>query len=73
MSFIAVTDNGRGVEQDNIERVFEPYYSTKKLGIGLGLAITRRFVEEHGGVISIESRVGEKTTITIRVPTYGIA
>ena len=68
MSCISVTDDGKGVEVDDIEKIFEPYYSTKKLGIGLGLAMTRRFVEEHGGVISVESAMGKGTVMTIKVP-----
>jgi len=70
LALICVSDDGRGVEREDIERIFEPYYSTKKLGIGLGLAITRRFVEEHGGSISAESRVGEGTIVTIRIPAH---
>jgi signal transduction histidine kinase len=73
MVCISVADNGKGVEGENIEKIFEPYYSTKKLGIGLGLAITRRFVEEHGGSISALSKAGEGTTVTIRVPADEIA
>jgi nitrogen fixation/metabolism regulation signal transduction histidine kinase len=68
MTCISVSDNGRGVEGEDIERIFEPYYSTKKLGIGLGLAITRRFVEEHGGSITAQSKAGEGTVVTIKVP-----
>ena len=56
--------------QDELDRIFEPYYSTKKLGIGLGLAITKRFVEEHGGTISAVSEVGKGTTMTIRLPQH---
>jgi len=67
MACISVADDGKGVEGD-IERIFEPYYSTKKLGIGLGLTITKRLVEEHKGTISAESIAGEKTVVTIRVP-----
>lgn len=70
---ISVIDNGKGVEREDLERIFEPYYSTKKLGIGLGLAITRRFVEEHGGSIRAESTAGEGTTVTIRVPAHEVS
>ncbi len=69
-SYVSVADNGEGIEQDAIEKIFEPYYSTKKFGIGIGLAITKRFVEEHGGSIAIESERGKGTTITIRIPYY---
>ena len=48
-SYVSVADSGEGIERNEIDRIFEPYYSTKKLGIGIGLAITKRFVEEHGG------------------------
>lgn len=70
---ISVTDNGKGVEGENIDKIFEPYYSTKKLGIGLGLTITKRLVEEHAGTISAESIAEEKTVITIRVPTNAVS
>ena len=69
-SYVSVADNGEGIEQDEIEKIFEPYYSTKKFGIGIGLAITKRFVEEHGGSIGIESKRSKGTTITIRVPYH---
>ncbi len=67
-SFISVKDTGKGIEPEDIERIFEPYYSTKKLGIGLGLAVTRRFIEEHGGNILIESGIDKGTTMKIEVP-----
>jgi signal transduction histidine kinase len=69
-SSISVTDNGKGVEEAEIDKIFEPYYSTKKYGIGLGLTITKRLVEEHGGSISMQSTSGEKTVITLRVPYH---
>ena len=71
MSCISVTDDGKGISEQDIEEVFLPYYSTKKLGIGLGLTITKRFVEEHGGTISAASIVGEETVVTIRIPAHG--
>ncbi len=69
-SFLSVTDTGGGIAPEDVEKIFEPYYSTKKFGIGLGLAVTKRFVEEHGGDISIESEIGKGTTITIKVPSH---
>jgi signal transduction histidine kinase len=69
-SILSVADNGAGIEPEDMEKIFEPYYSTKKLGVGLGLAVTKRFVEEHGGNISIKSDVGKGTTIKIRVPNH---
>jgi nitrogen fixation/metabolism regulation signal transduction histidine kinase len=55
---IAVEDTGPGIAPENLARIFEPYFSTKKSGIGLGLAIVKRIIEEHGGVISVQSEVG---------------
>ncbi|MGD0236891.1 MAG: HAMP domain-containing sensor histidine kinase [Syntrophorhabdales bacterium] len=69
-SYISVTDNGKGVAQEEAGKIFEPYYSTKKYGIGLGLTITKRLVEEHGGTISMESSAGQRTVITIKVPRH---
>lgn len=68
--YIAVSDTGGGIESNELEKVFEPYYSTKKFGIGLGLAITKRFVEEHGGTITLESAVGKGTTMKLRIPAH---
>jgi len=63
---IAVADQGPGVE--DVERIFEPHYTTKVKGTGLGLAIARQIVEEHHGRIAVESRVGHGTTVRIRLP-----
>lgn len=72
LSYISVTDTGPGIETEEVERVFEPYYSRKKLGIGLGLTITKRFVEEHGGTISVDSETGRGTTMKITVPHHEV-
>jgi signal transduction histidine kinase len=72
-SSISVTDDGKGINKDDIDKIFEPYFSTKKLGIGLGLTITKRLVDEHGGTVTIESAMGEKTVITIKVPFSEVA
>jgi two-component system NtrC family sensor kinase len=53
---------------EDVERIFEPYYTTKVKGTGLGLAIARQIVEEHGGAIRAESRLDAGTTIVIRLP-----
>jgi PAS domain S-box-containing protein len=63
---IAVMDRGPGVE--DVERIFEPYYTTKVKGTGLGLAIARQIVEEHRGRITVESRLGAGTTVRIHLP-----
>jgi signal transduction histidine kinase len=65
---IAVQDSGPGMAEDIRSRIFEPFFSTKEEGIGLGLPIAQRIVEEHGGKIRVESRVGEGTTFVVTLP-----
>jgi two-component system nitrogen regulation sensor histidine kinase NtrY len=64
---ISVRDDGPGIE--DVERIFEPHYTTKVKGTGLGLAIARQIVEEHGGRIAAESEVGRGSKVTIEIPT----
>jgi signal transduction histidine kinase len=65
---IEVIDTGKGMEPDVLEKIFNAYYSTKKGGHGLGLAITKRIVEEHGGTITATSEVGKGTAFRIELP-----
>jgi nitrogen fixation/metabolism regulation signal transduction histidine kinase len=65
---IQVTDNGVGMDADAIAKIFEPYFSTKATGTGLGLTIAKRNVELNGGTIEVQSRRGEGTTVTIEFP-----
>ena len=65
---VRFTDTGGGISPDNLSRVFEPYFTTKTSGTGLGLLIVRRIVREHGGELSIESSEGKGLTLTIRLP-----
>jgi two-component system, sporulation sensor kinase E len=65
---IKFTDTGGGISPENLSRVFEPYFTTKTSGTGLGLLIVRRIVREHGGELSIESSEGKGLTLTIRLP-----
>jgi len=62
---ICVSDNGSGMSEEEVKRVFEPFFTTKKGGTGLGLATVYRIVETHGGRISVASRKGEGTTVTL--------
>jgi signal transduction histidine kinase len=62
---IRVIDTGTGIAPEHLERVFEPYFTTKEAGIGLGLAITRKIVEEHGARIRVDSEPGRGTRITL--------
>ena len=57
-----------GVRQGDLDRLFEPYFSTKEQGTGLGLAIARKAVEEQGGEIRAESSIGKGTTMRIWLP-----
>jgi two-component system, sporulation sensor kinase E len=65
---ISFVDTGGGMSAENLSRVFEPYFTTKPSGTGLGLLIVRRIVREHGGELSIESGQGKGLTLTIRLP-----
>jgi signal transduction histidine kinase len=63
-----ITDSGEGIPRENIPRIFEPLFSTKITGTGLGLPICKNIVEMHKGSIDIESREGRGTTVTVRFP-----
>jgi two-component system, sporulation sensor kinase E len=65
---VSFTDTGGGISAENLGRVFEPYFTTKRSGTGLGLLIVRRIVREHGGELSIQSSEGSGVTVTIRLP-----
>jgi PAS domain S-box-containing protein len=68
--WLSVTDTGGGIPQDQINRIFEPFYTTKKKGTGLGLMIVQRIIREHGGRIELESHVGTGTTFRIWLPLH---
>jgi signal transduction histidine kinase len=65
---IRFSDTGGGISAENLSRVYEPYFTTKSTGSGLGLLIVRRIVREHGGEFSIQSTDGKGLTLTIRLP-----
>lgn len=62
-------DNGEGIRPEDLPKLFEPYFTTKRRGIGLGLAITRRIVESHDGSIDITSTLGRGTRVRISLPS----
>jgi PAS domain S-box-containing protein len=68
--WVSVADTGGGIPQEQINRIFEPFYTTKKKGTGLGLMIVQRIVRAHGGKIELESRVGRGTTFRIWLPLH---
>jgi len=65
---LSVTDTGTGMDAEALRRIFEPYFSTKATGTGLGLTIAKRNVELNGGRILVESTPGKGTTVTIELP-----
>jgi signal transduction histidine kinase len=65
---IQVIDTGSGIAESNMDRMFRPYFTTKKGGTGMGLPMVRRIVEEHGGQITFESEVGKGTRFIILLP-----
>ncbi len=65
---IEVTDTGRGIAREDLGKVFEPFFSTKRKGSGLGLAIVHQIVEGHGGNIAVDSQEGRGTTFRITLP-----
>ena len=68
---VNITDTGSGINRSDIRRVFDPFYSTKVKGTGLGLALTMKTVEGHGGDINCESTIAKGTTMTISFPVEG--
>jgi PAS domain S-box-containing protein len=66
--WVSVADTGGGIPPDQVNLIFEPFYTTKKKGTGLGLMIVQRIVRQHGGHIELESRVGLGTTFRIWLP-----
>jgi signal transduction histidine kinase len=65
---ISISDSGKGISPHEKEKIFEPFYTTKDGGTGLGLSIVHKIVENHEGVIKVESDVGKGSTFTILLP-----
>jgi signal transduction histidine kinase len=63
---IAVEDNGPGIEKEALERIFIPFFTTKKTGSGIGLSLSRQIMRLHKGNLSVDSNTGEKTVFTLR-------
>jgi signal transduction histidine kinase len=67
-ALLIFADHGKGISEEDIGKIFQPYFTTKDVGIGLGLAITERIIKEHDGEILVESRLENGTTITVLLP-----
>jgi two-component system NtrC family sensor kinase len=65
---IAVADTGIGIEEKDLSKIFQPFFSMKKKGLGLGLPISERIVRNHGGKIEVQSRPGQGTTFSLYLP-----
>jgi len=65
---IIFNDDGEGIPQENLNKIFEPLFTTKAKGIGLGLAIVKNIIDHHNGKIEVESEVGKGTTFIIKLP-----
>ena len=65
---VEIADDGVGIAEEDLERIFEPFYSTKQDGTGLGLTVVQRIIDVHGGEIRFESELGEGTKVAIELP-----
>ena len=70
MIAVKVSDTGTGIDPEAMKEIFNPFYSTKGGGLGLGLALSLKVIEEHGGTIKAESESGKGTTFTVYLPVY---
>jgi two-component system, NtrC family, sensor histidine kinase HydH len=68
---VSVEDTGEGMDARTRERAFDEFFTTKATGSGLGLAFVRRVVEAHGGEVSLTSREGRGTIVSLRLPASG--
>lgn len=68
--WIVISDTGHGISEENMKKIFDPLFTTKASGVGLGLSIVKDFIEKHHGTLEVESAVGKGTTFTARLPIY---
>jgi two-component system nitrogen regulation sensor histidine kinase GlnL len=68
MALITIRDNGRGMTEKELQKIFLPFYTKKKSGTGLGLSLSRKIINDHGGMISVKSRKGEGSAFLIYIP-----
>jgi signal transduction histidine kinase len=65
---VRIRDNGRGIPPEKIDRIFNPFFTTKDHGTGLGMAISKKIVEAHTGTLEVESTVGRGTEFQVTLP-----
>lgn len=65
---IVISDTGRGIPPHDLDKIFEPFYTTKTEGTGLGLSVVQRIIDDHGGTIDVKSKEGKGTTFYIKLP-----
>lgn len=68
MAVVEIEDTGKGIADENLAKIFDPFYTTKEEGTGLGLSLCQKIVEDHGGRITVDSELGIGTTFTLRIP-----
>src|SRR3990170_8416166 len=66
---ISIKDTGKGIPQDDIDKIFDPFYTTPEKGVGLGLPLSKKIIEGHGGKITVSSVLNEGTTVTVTLPS----
>ena len=70
MVMVRITDNGVGIDPENLSRIFDPFFTTKEKGTGLGLSVVYGIITSHQGTLNVESVPGQGTTVTIKLPRY---
>jgi signal transduction histidine kinase len=65
---LEIADTGPGIDEEKAKKIFEPFYTTKAGGLGLGMPYAKKIIDQHGGTIVLNSRPGEGTTITVMLP-----
>jgi signal transduction histidine kinase len=68
---LSISDDGAGIASDVLGKLFQPFFTTKAKGTGLGLWLSQRIIQDHGGNVVVESELGKGTTFAITLPTMG--
>jgi signal transduction histidine kinase len=68
MAIVSVSDTGRGMSEEELRKIFIPYYTRKKTGIGIGLTLSKKIIKDHGGIIKVKSQKGKGTTFSLYLP-----